>query len=208
MWLAIRIHTDNGRITPRCIADYFGNHPNCPGLLFFVEEDASRTHYQGIIWSTVGDGRWRQLLPAHFDVHGNKQYSCKPVRDLEKCRRYLSKGPVEKRGVMPVVILHRAIDWDVATYHQAYYDEQKDFKKKVKEEGGKPIIEAVLDRVKMFDVRGNEGRRQVAEVVVDVLTSRNAGVNMFHARGIFNAVMLRISDDFKQSFVDEIISKF
>lgn len=206
MFYAVRVHVCNGYVTRAAVRDLFGS---LDGAVFVVyETDAEREHYQGIVWwESLTRRALTDRIRERFHVTGNKQYSVKKVKDYDKYVRYLCKGPTKKRGELPDVVCHQAIDIEVSKRHVEYWDENDRLKKKAKEQGSKCIIETVIQQLQGVDL--TEGKRyEVGRTVVSVLRESNRGINMFQARGIFNAVMIRIDKQFEASFIDELISKF
>lgn len=206
MYWKVRIHADRPGVTRDRVADFF---KPIPGLVFIVYETAaSRPHYQGIVWFTQSEKTIRNRITSYFDVHGNEEYSVGKVKDYEAHTRYLCKGPEKQRGNLPDVVFMQALDFDVKVKHEQFWDENERLKKRAKEEGSKSVIDEVIQRVKGTVVRGDAGRREVARMVVEVLAERKRAINMFQARGVFNAVMLDLDQGFRESFIDEIISKY
>lgn len=210
MWYKVRIHECNDTVTRDRVREFFGRFD---GAVFIVyETEANRSHYQGIVWWSGTEDALRKRIRPFFNVTGNDQYSVGKVNNYEAHTRYLCKGPDKKRGNPPDVVCMCAIDIDVGKKHEEFWDENDALRKKVKKEpGGKTQVEEVLQRVKAMDWKGYTAmakRREVAQQVVNVMTERNTGVNMFQARGLFNAVMLRIDGEFRDGFVEELISKY
>lgn len=207
MFLKVRIHECNGAVSRDAVRDYFGTFDGA--VLIVYETEANRPHYQGIIWWTKTVDALRKQIKSRFNVSGNEQYGVEKVKDYDAHTRYLCKGPTKERGTLPDVVVQQAIDIDVSKKHEEFWDENARLKERVKKEGvSKSVIEQVMQRVKGLEGRGGQLRYEVGRVVVEVLKERNCAINMYHARGVFNAVMLRVDNEFEQSFIDELISKF
>jgi len=206
MFLKVRIHECNDRVSRDGVCRYFSEFD---GAVFVVyETEANRPHYQGIVWWSKTIDTLRKQIKSRFAVSGNEQYGVEKVKDYDAHTRYLGKGPTKKRGVLPDVVVKQAIDIDVEVKHNEFWEENERLKERGKREGSKSVIETVMQRVKALDCKGMSGRREVAREVIEVLKERNSAINMFHARGVFNAVMMRIDTGFQESFIDEIISKY
>lgn len=94
------------------IAQIFNKYP----LSFFVEEDASRLHVQGIIDTNHTLQTVRNLLKS-LGLKGNADYKCAQVKDLDKYLNYLCKGtktlqPIVVYNGMNINVEERWTNWD------------------------------------------------------------------------------------------------
>ncbi|MEO5351380.1 MAG: hypothetical protein H7836_17320, partial [Magnetococcus sp. YQC-3] len=204
MFLKVRVHALNDA-TRDAVRDYFGHFD---GAVFIVyETEASRSHYQGIVWWEQTIDNLRKQIRGRFKVSGNEEYSVGKVNDYDGWVRYLCKGPTKKEGELPDVVCHQAIDIDVRKRHAEFWEENRRLKAKAKVNGSKGVIETVMQAIKPLDFNGQDGtykRYEVGRHVVQALKEGNRGINLYQARGIFNAVMMRIDTKFEESFIDEL----
>lgn len=180
------------------------------GAVFAVREtEAARPHYQGALRTPTSMQTLRNHMKKAFPwAEGNKDYSIKKATDWEGYVQYLSKGA--KHGALPDVVYTHGIEIDedyIKDKHDAYWAENARLRKKAKETGGKSVVETVIQNLQGRKL-DEEKKLTVANEVIKVLKSRGSAVNMYHARGLFNAVMLRIDEGFEQDFALELISKY
>lgn len=206
MYLKVRLHADNPRITRDSVRSFFVHFP---GLVFVVcETEAARPHFQGIVWSELTESGFRNKLRSWFKVTSNAQYSVGKVKDFDAHTRYLCKGPTKARGDYPDVVVMQAISFDVRAKHNQFWDENEQLKKRARSEGSSGLIDEVIQRVKGSDLSGGRGRLNCAQMVVEVLLERKRVINLFHVRGVVNAVMCQISSEYRSGFLDEIVSHY
>lgn len=201
MFYKVRIHAAHEGVTRDSVREHFSHYDGA--VLIVYETEANRPHYQGIVWFARTEMTLRNHVRSAFRV-STSDYSIGKVKDYEAYTRYLCKGPTKEQGVLPDVVLMQSIDIDVKKKHEQFWDENK----RLKGAGTKTVIDKVLQRIEGLDVKGREGRREVAREIVEVLKERKIAISKHHVRGLFNAVMLRVDSAFQESFIDEVISQF
>lgn len=81
-------------------------------------------HWHAQVTNKFESSALRKHLNAHYDVSGNEEFSIKAF-DPNKAaawRRYLAKGPIAKRLVMPIVVVDDiGLLWE--RLHHEYHDE-------------------------------------------------------------------------------------
>lgn len=172
--------------------------------VFAKEVDATRVHYQGWIRCDVKPQALRVRLKKAFpECVGNKGYSLTAVKDEDAYKRYILKGTKEE---MAQVVCHCGIEITseyLAAEHRAYWSKAEKAGK-----SNRSVVEEVSEWVaaqEWPDVLSKE--YAVAERVCDVITSKKKPLNMYYAEGVYNTVMYRASDEFKEIMIRKIISK-
>lgn len=198
----VRIH-ELGDDTRRRLCDFLksidGSH------VFARETDASRVHYQGWIRCDIKHQALRVRLKKAFpECVGNRAYSVGVVKDFQAYSRYILKGTREE---MADVVSFKGIEFDLdqerlQNEHRAYWSSHG-------EKPGKSQGSIVKQVEEWYNTQGwddiDERRREVARRVCDVITSHDKPLNLHYARYVYNSVMYRNSNAFRDGVVEKII---
>lgn len=176
-----------------------------PGSYVFAREtDAARAHFQGWIRCDIKPQAMRVRLRKAFpECIGNKGYSLTQVKDEEAYKRYILKGTREE---IAHVVCYSGIQINeefLAAEHRAYWSKAEKATR-----SNRPIVDEVEEWVKLQkwdDINYKE--KDVAQRVCDVIVAKKKALNMFYARGVYNTVMYRASESFRDYVIAEIISK-
>lgn len=173
--------------------------------VFARETDATRAHFQGWIRCDVKPGTMRAKVRKAFpECVGNKGYAMPQVRDHEAYARYILKGTKEE---IAHVVCYCGIDINeefLQAEHRAYWSVHEKPSK-----SNRSICEDVEEWAKSQTWDDTWSKKEaVARRVCDTITARKKAMNLFYARGVYNTVMYRLDDPFRESFIQEIISKF
>lgn len=172
--------------------------------VFARETDAARVHYQGWIRCDIKHQALRVRLKKAFpECVGNRAYSVGVVKDFQAYSRYILKGTREE---MADVVSFYGIELDqemLQNEHRVYWSSHGE--KPGKSQGA--IVKQVED---WYNTQGwddiDERRREVARRVCDVITSHDKPLNLHYARYVYNSVMYRNSNAFRDGVVEKIIS--
>lgn len=207
MFYCFRIHDVGSNTSRDRVVEFFRKFD---GACFIVREvDAERPHYQGIVWSELKHDTVSGNIKKFFELTGNTQYSNKGMRkDIDSNLRYLCKGCPKSRGSPVDVVYRQVFDVDVRKLHEEYWDENDALKKKG-QTSRTSLVEEVYKHFKdvQFQEYG-EKRREICRHIVRLINERNGPLNVYYARGIFNAVMCRLDERYVEDIVEEIISKY
>lgn len=172
--------------------------------VFVRETDASRTHFQGWIRTTLKCQALRVRLKKAFpECVGNGAYSLRPCKDFDKYFNYILKGTPEH---LPDVVCYSGIDLDAAEIQRRYdeYWETHEDAPPARTQAG--IVRNVFEWTLSHDWEDDAARRRgVALYVCDLITAQNKPLNLAYARYVFNAVMYKISGDFARWFIDKML---
>lgn len=87
-------------------------------------DEGNNPHWHAMVTNKFEISALRKHLNAHYDVSGNEEFSIKAY-DPNKAaawKRYLAKGPLGKRLVMPIVVVDDiGLLWE--RLHHEYHDE-------------------------------------------------------------------------------------
>jgi len=198
----VRIH-ELGDDTRARVCDFLKSIDG--SYVFARETDAARVHYQGWIRSDIKHQALRVRLKKAFpECVGNRAYSVGVVRDFQGYSRYILKGTREE---MPDVVSFQGIEVNeemIQNEHRAYWLS----KSEVIGKSQGAIVKQVED---WYNLQGwddiDERRREVARRVCDVITSHDKPLNLHYARYVYNSVMYRSSNVFRDGVVEKIISE-
>lgn len=87
-------------------------------------EEGTNLHWHGRFSTRRNIGAVRKDLNNHFDMYGNEEFSlkCWDPTKADKYHRYLAKGPVTQRLVMPIVVIDDlGLLWE--RLHHSFHDE-------------------------------------------------------------------------------------
>lgn len=199
---AVRIHEVGSDIRERLLQFV----SNLDGSYVFAREtEATRVHFQGWVRTSVKPQAFRARLKKSFpECVGNKGYSVSQVKDHEAYSRYILKGTKE---TIADIVCYCGIEINedyLASEHRAYWSIHEKPSR-----SNRSVVEEIEEWIASQEwTNVDEKKEQIATQICDVITSRKRGMNMFYVRSVFNTVMYRKSQRFRNSFVDELISKF
>lgn len=202
----IRIHELADDTRSRLISFFEGLHQQYDHQCSYAisrETDATRTHFQGWLRCGIKHQALRVRIKKAFpECVGNRAYSVGIVKDFEKYSRYILKGTREE--VADVVTYHgiEINEQVIANEHRIYWSTHGE--KPSKSQGA--IVKQVEE---WYQTQGwediEERRREVARRVCDVITSHDKPLNIHYARYVYNSVMYRNSNSFRDHVVEKII---
>lgn len=198
---AIRIHELADDCRSRVIAFVQG----CAGSHVVAREtDANRIHYQGWLRCDIKPQALRVRLKKTFpECVGNKGYSISAVKDFEAYARYILKGTKDSMADVVSACGLEVNEEYLQNEHRAYWSRAEKPGK-----SNRSIVEEVhewiVERKQTHDVC----RRDIAERVCEVLTSRKKPLNTFYVRSVVNTVAYLSDRDMREIILDEIVNKY
>lgn len=198
---AIRIHELADDFRRRVVAFVEGT-----GGSYVVarETDANRNHYQGWVRCDVKPQAIRARLKKAFpECVGNKAYSISAVKDFEAYSRYILKGTKEACADVVCACGLEITQEYLVNEHRAYWSRAEKPGK-----SNRNLVEEVHEWVVERQQTGRVCRRDIAQRVCDVITSRKKALNTFYARSVVNTVAYLSDMDAREIILDEIANKY
>jgi len=180
-----------------------------------ADEDCNRDHWHALMWSNKKEDALRKEFKKKFpDIHGNTAYSLTQIKakneddPVEAYERYMCHG--EFAGDAVIVISAFGAKYTDSWFkeqNQAYYANQKEFKKHEKEKAEAP--NTVNELLKVVSAAGIIDREEIAMKLVNMTLSWRKGLNTFYARNVVNTVWALVNgEEAKRELAREIAGKF
>lgn len=197
---AIRIHQCDG-VNDDTITDFCNNLDGA--CVMAKETEASRIHYQGWIISGLKEITLRVRIKKAFPTTvGNRGYSLKEVRELEKYLPYVCKGT---REIPPVIVFRRGIqytdDWISAQYDSFWKDDRStSYEMKKSKMSAHDMIWEKVDKLDKVTPRN------VCMVIIDTYTSVSKSYDVYGVRRLMNTIMSKYSPQFRKAIANAVLS--
>lgn len=191
---ALRIHKDsiNEEDYIKLIEGLVGSY------LIVIEEDANRTHYQGIISTEIRQETLKKRIQRSLIKSGNGAYSFKVVKDYDKYIRYLCKGSM--KGEYPKVVSKSGIklnDKDIRDLHYQYWEIKENTKDK-----SMNMIEFICQKLSIYE---SITKKCVVQEVIKYYKVNNKPMNIFHMKSQVRLIMCKLDNNYENDLVEEIL---
>lgn len=169
---------------------------------FFVKESGSvedNVHYQGIIKTDIKQDALRKRIQKVITKKGNDSYSFKLVREPERYRTYLMKGP--NNIELPEIYRRNLIDFSkekIKEMHHKYWYEKEHTKDKTK-----CMIDHLHDKLSQYE-NGDTTSEVVKEIIHYYIVNKKP-MNMFHMKSQARLLCCMLSEDYKTVVFNEIM---
>lgn len=145
-------------------------------------EEGTNLHWHGRFSTKREMSAVRKDLNSHFDLSGNEEFSLKswdPTK-ADQYHRYLAKGPVSQRLVMPrVVIDDLGLMWD--RLHHAFHDEKLARESRSRKGSAEKKTSFMDDFIALCRVNGSKTRNEIFETFRSMFSRRVHQIDPFVA---------------------------
>jgi hypothetical protein len=200
---AVRIHVVDDEVTGSAVADFCGA---LDGAYLMVQEtegclEATRTHFQGWVFSGLAIGTIRARLKTKFpQCIGNKGYSLKPVDDPAKYIPYCLKGT---RRDPPLVVCLYGPTYTDAWVHDNWkvfweHDLSAAYEHKKKKQS---VVETIWEEV---DAMETVTLQKVTSTIVDKYTSVGKPFDIYGIRRLRNVIMSKYDSQYRKLIKQQV----